>query len=194
MSEVQLAGESLTPQNKISMAILTSQTQIFWVTTYKITEAAYSFTFFEGLSVLTIRIIERISYRCTLKGFVLNKWSFLNGERLQRAWLFVRLSWGNTGGLSSVTGWTWSVTCISVLLLNTEGGVYPWPVCAKEQEKYTFCMFILSAIMLGYWGCVNTWVCEVYSFFNREKKGGLGGYSNMKFIKTTTGILYLHHL
>lgn len=174
MSEVQLAGESLTPRNKISMAILTSQTQIFYVTMYKITEAAYSFTFFEGLSVLTIRIIERISYRCTLKGFILNKRSFLNDEHLQRAWLFVRLSWGNTGGLSSVTGWTWSVTCISVLLLITEGGVYLWPVCAKEQEKYTFCMFILSAILLVYWGCVNTWVCQVYSFFNLEKKGGRG--------------------
>lgn len=127
-----------------------------------------------------------------VKGLVVNKWSFFKGESLQRAWLFVRLSWGNTGGLSSVTGWTWSVTCVSVLSLSTEGGVYPWPVCAKEQEKYTSCMFILSAIMLVYWGCVNTWVHDVYSFLIWEKKG-LQRHST-KFIKITTGILYLHHL
>lgn len=84
--------------------------------------------------------------------------------------LTVRLSWGNTGSLSSVTGWTWSVTCISVLSLSTEGGVYPWPVCAKEQEKYTSCMFILSAIMLVYWGCVNTGVYQVYSFLIWKKR------------------------
>lgn len=114
---------------------------------------------------------QEISFRCTfLKGFVVNKWSFFKAERLHRAWLFVRLSWGNTGGLSSVTGWTWSVTCISVLSLSTEGGVYPWPVCAKEQEKYPSCMFILRAIILVYWTYVNTWVYQMYSFFNLEKR------------------------
>lgn len=127
-----------------------------------------------------------------LKGFVANKWSFFKGERLHRAWLFVRLSWGNTGGLSSVTGWTWSVTCISVLSLSTEGGVYPWPVWAKEQEKYPSCMFILRAIILVYWRCVNTWVYQVYFFLNLEKVEQLR--QNLKFIKTTAGILYLHHL
>lgn len=65
MSEVQLAEES--PRNK---AILTTQTQIFSMTTYEITGAAYSFTFFMGLPALTIRIMERmneeISFRWTL--------------------------------------------------------------------------------------------------------------------------------
>lgn len=79
MSEVQLAGESLTPWNKGSTANPTTQTQIFWVTTYEITEAAYSFTFFMGLPVLTTRIIETMNKEINLRWTLWKVLSWING-------------------------------------------------------------------------------------------------------------------
>ena len=72
---------------------------------------------------------------CQNAEHVVKKRKDSDSDTCKRAHTSVRYTWGNSEGLSSVTGRTWSVRCIHVLSPRTVGGVYPWPVCLRRKVK-----------------------------------------------------------